>query len=81
MLGVLDLGLEGYYKIKQEIIQQNLSIYYRFESADTLCEIFNKFINTLKKWKEETKDKYPGLGQDDEKRNMSEREILDTYID
>ena len=59
MLGILDLRLIGYYKIKQGILQQNLSKYYRFESAEVLCEQFNKFINTLKKEKEEVKDKYP----------------------
>ena len=36
-------------KVKHEILQQNLSKCYRFESADTLCEQLNKFINTLKK--------------------------------
>ena len=51
MLGILDLRLIGYYKIKQGILQQNLSKYYRFESADILCEQFNKLINTLKKEK------------------------------
>ena len=35
MLGILDLRLIGYYKIKQRFLQQNLSKYYRFESADT----------------------------------------------
>ena len=49
MLGIVDLRSLGYYKIKQGILQQNLSKYYRFERADTLCEYFNKFINTLKK--------------------------------
>ena len=38
MLGILDLRSIGYYKIKQGILQQNLSKYYRFESADILCE-------------------------------------------
>ena len=57
MLGILDLRSIGYYKIKQGILQQNLSKYYRFESADIFCEQLNKFINTLKKEKEETKDK------------------------
>ena len=57
MLGILDLRLMGYYEIKQGILQQSLSKYYRFKSADTLCEQFNKFINTLKKdSKEETKE-------------------------
>ena len=32
----------GYYKIKQGILQQNLSKCYRIESADILCEEFNK---------------------------------------
>ena len=30
MLGLLDLRSLGYYKIKQGILQQNLSEYYRF---------------------------------------------------
>ena len=55
MLGILDLRLMGYYNIKQGISQQNLSKYYRFESADTLSEQFNKFINTLKGEKREEK--------------------------
>ena len=61
MLGILDLRSTGYYKIKQGILQQNLSKYYRFEKADTLCEHFNKFINTIKKEteQEETKERYP----------------------
>ena len=53
MLGILDLRLMGYYKIKQGILQQNLSKYYNFVSADTICEHFNRFINTLKKDRKE----------------------------
>ena len=49
MLGILEFRSISYYKIKQGILQQNLSKYYRFESADILCEQFNKFLNTLKK--------------------------------
>ena len=48
-IGVLDLRSMGYYKIMQGILQQNLSKYYRFESADTIYEQFNKFRNTIKK--------------------------------
>ena len=48
---------------------------------DTLCKQFNKFINTLKKEKEEMKEKYPWLEQNNERRNMSDRELLDKYID
>ena len=49
MIGIVDLRLLDYYKIKQGILQQNLSTYYRLEWADTLCKYFNKFVNTLKK--------------------------------
>ena len=60
MLGTLDLRLIGCYKIKQGVSQQNLSKYYRCESADTLCGQFNKFVNTLKKEKEETRENTHG---------------------
>ena len=61
MIGIVDLRSLGYYKIKQGIFQQNLSRYYRFEKAEKLCEYFNKFVNTLKKEREQKspKDKYP----------------------
>ena len=36
MLGILYLRSLGYYKIKQGILQQNVSKYYKFERADTL---------------------------------------------
>ena len=72
----------GYYKRKQGILQQNLSKYYRFKSDDVLCEQFSKFINTLKKEiKEETQEKYPWLEPDNERKNMSDKEILNKYID
>ena len=59
MLGILDLRSLVYYKIKQGILQQNVSKYHRFEKEDTLYKQFNKFINTLKKERqqEETKRK------------------------
>ena len=55
MIGILDLRSLSYYKIKQGILQQNLSKYYKFERANTLCKHFNKFINTLKKERTERK--------------------------
>ena len=54
ILGILDLRSTGYYKIKQGVLQWNLSKYYRFESGDILCKQFNKFVNTIKEKKEET---------------------------
>ena len=44
MLGIVDLRLLGYYKIKQGILQQNLSKYYRSERAEKLCEYFKNFV-------------------------------------
>ena len=83
MIGVLDIRSLGYYKIKQGILQQNLSRYYRFKEASKLCEYFNKFIDTLKKDREQTTsvDKYPWLDPEDERRNMMDREMLEKYID
>ena len=61
MIGIIDLRSLGYYKIKQGILQQNLSRYYRFKRAEKLCEHFNNFVNTLKKEREQNLlgDKYP----------------------
>ena len=52
MIGIVDVRFLGYYKIKQGILQQNLSRYYRFEEAEMLCEYFNKFVDTLKRERE-----------------------------
>ena len=82
MLGILVLILMGYYKIKQGILQQNLSNYYRFESADILCKQFKRFINTLKKErKEEMQEKYPWFDPSDERKYMSDREMLEKYVE
>ena len=68
MIGIVDLRSLGYYKIKQGILQQNLSRYYKFERAEKLCKYFNKFVNTLKKEREQEalEDKYPWLDPKDE---------------
>ena len=83
MIGIVDIRSLGYYKIKQGILQQNLSKYYRFEEAGKLCKYFNKFVDTLKKDREQTTlvDKYPWLSPDDKRRNMADREILEKNID
>ena len=82
MIGILDLRLMGYYKMKQGMFQQNLSKYYRFKSADTLCEQFNRLLNMLKKErKEEMQDKYPQLDSSNERKYIPDKEILDKYVD
>ena len=49
MLGILDLKSLGYYKIKQGILQHNLSKYYDSNWQKFCAKQFNKFINTVKK--------------------------------
>ena len=82
MLGVVDLRSLGYYKIKQGVLQQNLSCMYHFESANTVCDQFNRLIKTLRKEEEASgTDKYPWLDDSDERKYMMDREILDKYTD
>ena len=82
ILGIIDLRLLGYYKIKQGVLQQNLSCMHHFESANEVCNQFNKLINTLRKEEKETcnTDKYPWLDDSDNRKHMTDREILDKYI-
>ena len=49
ILGIVDLRSPGSYKIKQGVLQQNLSHIYHFESANKVCDQFNRLINTLRK--------------------------------
>ena len=83
MHGIVDLRSLGYYKIKRGVLQQNLSCMYHFESANTVCNQFNRLINTLRKEEEGTcsSDKYPWLDDSDERKHMTDKEILDNYID
>ena len=82
MIGILDLRSLGYYKIQQGVLQQNLSMFYKFKSAESLCNQFNNLINTLKKEEKlETGENCPWLDKTDERKYMSDREILEKYID
>ena len=38
MLGIIDLRSLGYYKLKQGVLQQNLSHMYNFESVHKICD-------------------------------------------
>ena len=81
MLGIIDLRSLGYYKIKQGVLQQNLSHIYHFESAHGVCDQFNRLINMLRKEERmESTERYPWLDYSDERKYMSDREILEKYI-
>ena len=66
VIGFLDSRSLGYYKIQQDVIQQNLAKHYHFENAEDICEQFNRFVNLLKKEKENSREKYPWLDKNDE---------------
>ena len=82
ILGILDLRSLGYYKIKQGVLQQNLSKNYHFELVEKLCEEFNAIVNERKKQEEKgvERDKYPWLDDSDERKYMTDGEILEKYI-
>ena len=55
---------------------------YHFETVNTVCDQFNRLINTLsKEEKIEGAEKYPWLDDSDEKKHMSDKEVLDKNID
>ena len=82
MLGIIDLRSLGYYKIKQGVLQQNLSHMFHFEYAHKVCDQFNRLINVLRKEERmQGTEKYPWLDDTEERKYMSEKEILDKYID
>ena len=81
MLGIIDLRSLGYYKIKQGVLQQNLNHIYHFESAHEVCDQFNRLIDTLRKDESlEGTEKYPWLGDRNERKYMTDKEVLQKYI-
>ena len=49
MMGIIDLRSLGFYKIKQEVLQEHLGRHYHFKSADDICDQHNRFINLMRK--------------------------------
>ena len=79
-IGILDIRSLGYYKVKQDILQKHLGEHYHFELAEDFCAQFNRFVNLLKKEEENPKEKYPWLDDKHERKYMTDREILDKYV-
>ena len=80
MIGVVDLRSLGFYKIKQEVLQEHLGRHYHFELADDVCNQYNRFVNLMRKEEENSKGKFPWLEDTDERKHMTDREILDKYV-
>ena len=80
MIGVVDLRSLGFYKIKQEVLQEHLGKHYHFKLADDICNQYNRFMNLMRKEEENSEETYPWLEDIDERKYMSDKEILDKYI-
>ena len=52
MIGVVDLRSLGFYKIKQEVLQEHLGKHYHFKLADDICNQYNRFVNLMRKEEE-----------------------------
>ena len=78
-IGILDLRSLGYYKIKQGVLQQNLNKYYQFEDVNKICTDFNRLIEKQEE-KNNSEERYPWLEENDERKYMTDKEILDRYI-
>ena len=80
MIGVVDLRSLGFYKIKQEVLQEHLGKHYHFELPDGICNQYNKFINLMKKEQEISEGKFLWLEDMDKRKYITDREILDKYV-
>ena len=88
-IGIVDTRSLGYYKVSHETLHHNLLCDYSFVRLDELCTFFNKMVdkvneniaNIMEKQKcRKQPDPYPWLALDDPRRNMTDKEILDKYI-
>ena len=85
---IVDIRSLGYYNIRHKTLQYNLSLqpdvcnHIRAEKARQLPQPKPK--QTCKQHVEHSsadQDKYPWLDPEDPRRNMTDEEILDTYVD
>ena len=72
MMGIIDLRSLGFYKIKQEVLQEHLGRHYHFELADNVCDQYNRFVNLMRKEEENSEGKFPWLEDMDERKYMTD---------
>ena len=80
IMGVVDLRSLGFYKKKQGVLQEHLSRHYHFELADNVCDQYNRLVNPMRKEEEKSERKFPWLDDTDKRKHMTDREILDKYV-
>ena len=80
MMGIIDLRSLGFYKIKQEVLLEHLGRHCHFKLADDICDQYNRFVNLMRKEEENSEGKSPWLEDTDKRKYMTDREILDKYV-
>ena len=80
MIEVVDLRSLGFYKVKEEVLQEHLGIHYHFQLTDDVCNQYNRFMNLMRKEEENSEGKFPWLEDTNERKYMTDREILDKYV-
>ena len=80
MMGIVDLRSPGFYKIKQEELQEHLGRHYHFKLGDNVCHQYNRFVNLMRNEEENSEGKFPCLEDTDKRKYMTDREILDKYV-
>ena len=80
MMGIVDLRSLGFYKIKQEILQEHLGRHYHSALAGNVCDQYNRFVTLMRKQEESSEEKCPWLDDMDERKYMTDREILNKYV-
>ena len=73
VIGVVDLRSLGFYKIKQEVLQEHFGKHYHFKRADDVCNQYNRFVNLMRKEEDTSEGKYPWLEDTDKRKYMTER--------
>ena len=73
MMGIVDLRSLGFYKIKQEVLQEHLGRHYHFELTDDVCNQYNRFVNLVRKEEENSEGKFPWLEDTYERKYMTEK--------
>ena len=94
-MGTLDIRSLGYYKVNQNVLTRELSKRYQFNTLPTMMANQQESLNRMQgqvsnnenyrdshpQEKNRNQDSYPWLEADDERREMSDEEILHKYID
>ena len=55
IIEVVDLRSIGFYKTKQEVLQEHLGLHYHFKLADEVCNQCNRFVTLMRKEEENSK--------------------------